>query len=90
MRVYVLRLERTRNLVWAFDVISNAREVASCIFEPGLRQVRFVAPSREADALAERIYLDGGLIWCSRYDLQQSSVSNRSRRNSANPAASHR
>ena len=90
MRVYLLRLERTRNLVWAFNVISGAREVASCTFEPGLRQVRFVAPSREADALAERIYLDGGLIWCSRYDLKQRPASNRSKRHSANPAASHR
>ncbi len=90
MRVYVLRLELARNLDWAFDVISNAREVASCIFEPRLRQVRFVAPPREADALAERIYLDGGLIWCSRYDLKQSPVTDYTRQNPANPVASQR
>ncbi len=70
MRVYVLRLEGERNIERAFDVISNARNVSSSIFEPGLRQVRFVAPPREADALAERIYLDGGLIWCSRHDVK--------------------
>ncbi len=69
MRVYVLRLEGERNIERAFDVISNARNVSSSIFEPGLSQVRFVAPPREADALAERIYLDGGLIWCSRHDV---------------------
>jgi len=53
--VYVLRLEGERNIERAFDVISNARNVSSSIFEPGLHQVRFVAPPREADALAERI-----------------------------------
>jgi hypothetical protein len=70
VRVYVLRLEEKGYVERAFDVISNARNVSSCVFEPGLRQVRFVAPPREADALAERIYLDGGLIWCSRHDLK--------------------
>jgi len=90
VRVYVLRLEATRNLDWAFEVISNAREVASSTFEPGLRQVRFVAPAREADALAERIYLDGGLVWCSRHDLQPAPVSDRPKKKSANPAAAHR
>ena len=70
MRVYVLRLEGERNIERAFDVISNARNVSSSIFEPGLRQAQFVAPPREADALAERIYLDGGLVWCSRHDLK--------------------
>ncbi len=70
MRVYVLRLEGERNIERAFDVISNARNVSSSIFEPGLHQVRFVAPPREAEALAERIYRDGGLIWCSRHDVK--------------------
>ena len=70
MRLYVLRLEGERNIAQAFDVISNARNVSSCTFEPELRRVRFVAPFREADALAERIYLDGGLIWCSRHDVR--------------------
>lgn len=78
MRVYVLRLEGARNLEWAFEVISNARDVSSCTFEPHLRQVRFVAPHGEADALAERIYLDGGLIWCSRHDLEPGSAEVRS------------
>jgi hypothetical protein len=70
VRAYVLRLDGARNIERAFDVISNARNVSSCIFEPGLRQVRFVAPPREGDALAEKIYLDGGLIWCSRHDAK--------------------
>jgi len=70
VRVYVLRLEGEKSIERAFDVISNAQNVSSCTFEAGLRQVRFVAPPREADALVERIYLDGGLIWCSRHDAK--------------------
>ena len=70
MRVYVLRLERARNLQWAFNVISGAAFVASSSFEARLCEVRFVAPRRQADALVERIYLDGGLVWCSRHDLK--------------------
>ena len=70
MRVYVLRLEGNKSIERAFDVISNARNVSSSVFEPELHQVRFVAPPREADALVERIYLDGGLIWCSRHDAK--------------------
>jgi hypothetical protein len=57
--LYVLRLDGARNIERAFDVISNARNVSSCTFEPGPGRVRFVAPPREADALAQRIYLDG-------------------------------
>ena len=90
MRVYVLRLEGARNLAWAFEVISNAREVASCTFEPRLHQVRFIAPHCEADALAERIYLDGGLLWCSRHDLEWSPVSGRPGKGSAISAVSRR
>ena len=70
MRVYVLRLERARNLQWAFNVIAEAADVASSTFEPQLCEVRFVAPRRQADALVERIYSDGGLVWCSRHDLR--------------------
>ena len=90
MRVYVMRLEGAQNLAWAFEVISNAREVASCTFEPRLHQVRFVAPHCEADALAERIYLDGGLLWCSRHDLEWSPVSGRPGNASARSTTSGR
>jgi len=90
MRVYVLRLEGARNLAWAFEVISNAREVASCTFEPRLHQVRFVAPACEADALAERIYLDGGLLWCSRHDLAWNPLSEPIRQGSAKSTAFRR
>jgi hypothetical protein len=65
--MYSLRLDRATNLHRAFGVVSDARGVISCTVEPRLGQIRFVAPVSEADALVERIYLDGGLVWCSRH-----------------------
>ncbi len=75
MRVYILRLEKARNLQWAFKVIAETAYVTSSTFEAQLCQVRFVAPRRQADALVERIYLDGGLVWCSRHDLNLTQAS---------------
>ncbi len=75
MRVYFLRLKRARNLQWAFNVIAGAACVASSTFEAQLCEVRFVAPRRQADALVKRIYLDGGLVWCSRHDLKLTQAS---------------
>jgi hypothetical protein len=75
VRVYVLRLERARNLQWAFNVIAKADYVVSSTFEAQPCQVRFVAPRRQADALVKRIYLDGGLVWCSRHDLNLTQAS---------------
>jgi hypothetical protein len=77
VRVYFLRLERATNLQWAFGVVSNARGVVSCTIEPQRRRIRFVAPAIEADALVERIYLDGGLVWCSRHTVRSNPASNR-------------
>ncbi len=53
----------------AFDVVMDSDSVASCSAEPENRRIRIVAVSRDADALAERLYLDGGMTWCSRHDL---------------------
>ena len=87
MRVYVLRLERARNLQWAFNVIANADYVVSSTFEAQPCQVRFVAPRHQADALVERIYLDGGLVWGARHDLKLPHASDCARRKSAVGAA---
>ncbi|HET6304559.1 MAG TPA: hypothetical protein VFG80_07235 [Myxococcota bacterium] len=53
----------------AFDVVMEADAVASCSAEPEGRRIRIVARSNDADALAERLYLDGGMTWCTRHDL---------------------
>jgi hypothetical protein len=69
MRVYVMEFAGPGAFSRAFDVVMEADTVASCSAEPEDRRIRIVAGSRDADALAERLYLDGGMTWCSRHDL---------------------
>jgi hypothetical protein len=70
MRVYVLELRGAPALTRAFDRLMESRHVASCLIEPESGRIRFLAPAKAADALVEQIYLEGGLTWCSRHDLQ--------------------
>jgi hypothetical protein len=69
MRVYVMHFRSTAAFTSAFDSVMDARDVASCLVEPDLGRIRFLAPRKAADALVERIYVDGGLVWCSQHDL---------------------
>jgi hypothetical protein len=68
MRVYVLHLDGPSALARAFDHVLESQDTASCMIEPELERIRFLAPADAADALVERIYLEGGLLWCSRHD----------------------
>ena len=67
--LYVLRVSDESFLERAFGTISDTSAVSSSIAEPRLKQMRFTAPPREGDRLAERIYLQGGMVWCSRHQL---------------------
>ena len=69
MRVYVMEFVSPGAFSRAFDLVLEADAVASCSAEPEGRRIRIVAGSRDADTLAERLYLDGGMTWCSRHDL---------------------
>ena len=69
MRVYVMEFVSPGAFSRAFDVVMEADAVASCSAEPEGCRIRIVAKSNAADALAERLYLDGGMLWCSRHDL---------------------
>ena len=69
MRVYVLHLEGPTALARAFDHVLES-DAASCMIEPELERIRFLAPADVADALVERIYQEGGLLWCSRHDVE--------------------
>lgn len=69
MRVYVLRFSSPGPLRRAFDRVIEAERVASCTIEPEEGRIRLVAPARAAELLVERIYQDGGLVWCSRHDV---------------------
>ena len=69
MRVYILRFHSDVRLQGAFDRVLGSPHVASCMVETADARIRFLAPAAAADALVEEIYLEGGLIWCSRHDV---------------------
>ena len=69
MRVYVMHFRSSAAFTSAFDDVMDARDVASCLIEPEYSRIRFLAPRKAADALVERIYGAGGLVWCSQHDL---------------------
>lgn len=71
MWVYVLRVEERALLARAFDHLMDHPEVASCAIEPEVSRLRFIAETRTGDALVERIYLEGGLSWCTRHAFGQ-------------------
>lgn len=73
MRVYVLRVEGRTLLAQAFDHLMDHPEVASCAIEPEHSRVRFIAETQAGDALVERIYLEGGLAWCTRHAFRSGS-----------------
>jgi len=65
--VYVLRFAEMAPLTRAFDRIADCPDVASCSLELPQRQVRMLAPRPVAERMVERLYLEGGLAWCSRH-----------------------
>lgn len=69
MRVYILRFGNEARLQNAFDRVLESPHVASCMVESSEARIRFLAPAAAADALVEDIYLEGGLVWCSRHDV---------------------
>jgi hypothetical protein len=69
MRVYILRFRSESRLHAAFDLVLESPHVASCMIEATEARIRFLAPTHAADALVEQIYLAGGLVCCSRHDI---------------------
>lgn len=67
MRVYVLHFDRPETLARAFELVLESDRSESCIAESELRRLRFASPDPRADSLVERIYLEGGLTWCTRH-----------------------
>jgi len=70
MRVYILRFLNESRLHGAFDRVLESPDVASCMVESAEGRIRFLAPALAADALVEAIYQEGGLVWCSRHDIE--------------------
>lgn len=73
VRVYVLHIEGVPRLRAAFARVMESERVESCMIEPEACRLRFVAPPVRGDVLVEEIYLEGGLLWCSRHGLVSAS-----------------
>ena len=69
-RVYVLQFDSPGSVSRAFEHLMASSRIDGCLVEPERGRLRFLAPRRLADRLVERIYLEGGLTWCSRHDLK--------------------
>jgi len=69
MHVYLLRLDGPKRLAEAFERVQNAPRVVSCVVEAGASRMRFLANGTVARPILERIYADGGLVWCSAHLL---------------------
>ena len=67
LRVYVLCFAESAALSRAFDRVSDNPDVASCSFELAERRIRLLARPAVGEPLVERLYLEGGLAWCSRH-----------------------
>ena len=69
--MYVFDLEFTSmpRLLDAFGRIQNCRTVTACTLESDRLRLQFVASAEDAGAVAERIYLEGGLTWCTSHRL---------------------
>ncbi len=69
MKVFELRFTDTTAMQTAFQRTQDRSVIDSCTLDPEELRMRFVAPDDDADELAHRIYLDGGLRWCSGHEL---------------------
>ena len=67
MRVYLMRFDSREALNRAFGLLMDADVVEGSQVGPEPRQIRFLAKQADAEPLVERIYLQGGLTWCSAH-----------------------
>ena len=67
LECYDLRFVDSQALHRAYARLSERSRIASTILDPASLRLRFLAEREDGDSLVEHIYLDGGLIWCSRH-----------------------
>ena len=75
MQVHTLHFSNASELTRSFACLSGSEFIEDCLVEPERLRIRFMAPEGCARQMVERIYLGGGLTWCSR-----SAISTRSDR----------
>ncbi len=66
MHVHTLHFSNASELTRSYALLAGSEFVEDCLVEQHELRIRFLAPPRCAQALVERIYLEGGLTWCSR------------------------
>ncbi len=71
--LFDLHFESQAALLEAFQRVGDQPRVLSCSLETELLRLRYVLPEEDAPALAERIYLSGGLRWCTQHALPNSA-----------------
>ncbi len=59
-------------LLEGFRLAQDRPAVNSCTLALDQLHMRLVVPREEVERLAQRIYLDGGLRWCSGHVIQDS------------------
>lgn len=67
--VFILRFEDRAATQCAFGLVSDDRDVASCVVEPEELRIRFVATKEIGVLLVERLYERTRLTWCTRHGL---------------------
>jgi hypothetical protein len=72
MQIFDLQFTSEASLLEGFRRAQDRSAVDSCTLEVDSLRMRFLAPRTEAEELAQRIYLDGGLRWCSGHELLES------------------
>ncbi len=72
MQVFDLHFTSEASLLEGFRRAQDRSAVDSCTLEIDQLRMRLIAPREDAQHLAQRIYLDGGLRWCSGHAIQDS------------------
>ena len=74
MRLSLMHFSSKGFLERAFGRVMDADGVASCSVDLERGRLRFLAPPPAALHLVERLYLEGGMTWCTMHDLVPEEV----------------
>jgi hypothetical protein len=72
VQVFTLQFTSEASLLEGFRCTQDRSGVESCLLEIDQLRMRLIAPREEGERIAQRIYLDGGLRWCSGHAIQRS------------------
>jgi hypothetical protein len=72
--VYRLQFTSDADLQRAVAQVLGCDRIDDCLVDAPAGLIRFAAPELEAEALVERLYLEGGLRWCTRHAIVSGSV----------------